>query len=118
MTESAWHTVCPTGELKDELATEFKMDESPAFVISHKGRLHAFINRCPHLGIELNWMPGRFLDIDRSFIQCATHGALFTLDSGFCIAGPCQGEALFRLETRIYQGQVQVRTPEQPAPDR
>jgi nitrite reductase/ring-hydroxylating ferredoxin subunit len=44
---------------------------------------------CPHLGIPLNWAPERFLDLDGTLIQCSSHGALFQIDSGECIAGPC-----------------------------
>lgn len=106
-----WQTVCRREELQENRAVEFTVNETPGFVLAHKGRLTAFVNRCPHLGIELNWMPGRFLDVDQCFIQCATHGALFTTDRGQCIAGPCQGEALTALETREQDGQVLVRVP-------
>ncbi|SDW91238.1 Rieske (2Fe-2S) protein [Marinobacter mobilis] len=112
MTDSSWHTACALNALEDKQAAEFTLDDTPGFVIAHKGELRAYVNRCPHLGIELNWMPGRFLDAEQCFIQCATHGALFSLDKGLCIAGPCQGEALQQLDTRIDQDQILVRFPE------
>jgi len=35
-----------------------------------------------------------------SLIQCATHGALFLIESGECIAGPCAGQSLTALPGR------------------
>lgn len=106
-----WHDACPVDAVNANQGVEFMIDDTPGFVIAHKDSYHAYVNRCPHLGIELNWMPGRFLDSDHCFIQCATHGALFTLDQGLCVAGPCQGDALTPLETRVKDAQLQVRLP-------
>jgi nitrite reductase/ring-hydroxylating ferredoxin subunit len=62
----------------------------------------AYENRCPHQGTPLDWMPDQFLDRTGRHLICATHGALFTLERGLCIAGPCLGDHLKRvpLETR------------------
>lgn len=72
----------------------------------------AYVNKCPHMGVELNWMPGRFMDSDNLFLQCATHGALFKPGDGECIAGPCQGDVLTALEVREHEGGLEVRLPE------
>jgi len=56
--------------------------------------LYLYRNRCPHAGLPLNWAPDRFLDSTRRFILCAAHGAMFAIDSGDCIAGPCPGASL------------------------
>ena len=82
--------------------------EVTGFVFVRNEQLKAYLNRCPHLGIELNWMPGRFMDSDQCFIQCATHGALFKPEDGHCIAGPCQGDALTPLETQLEGSTVWV----------
>ncbi|MDC0664013.1 Rieske (2Fe-2S) protein [Marinobacter sp. SS21] len=108
---ASWQVVCRREELAHSQVIEFTVNETPGFVLAHQGKLTAFVNRCPHLGIELNWMPGRFLDANQSFIQCATHGALFTIDQGQCIVGPCQGDALTVLNTREQDGEVLVRVP-------
>lgn len=65
--------------------------------IRRDGRLHCYLNRCPHRGTELDWRPGRFLDPSRRFLQCATHGALFEIATGRCVAGPCAGASLERV---------------------
>ena len=82
------------------------------FALRHDGEMRAYVNQCPHLGIELNWMPGRFMDSDGCFIQCATHGALFLPKSGECIAGPCQGDALTPLEVVERPDGIYIRPPE------
>ena len=42
----------------------------------------------------LDWVPDRFMSEDGSYIMCATHGALFEIEDGDCIAGPCAGDRL------------------------
>jgi len=50
-----------------------------------------YLNRCAHTGLELDWVPGRFLDSERRWLICAAHGALYEPGSGACAAGPCAG---------------------------
>jgi nitrite reductase/ring-hydroxylating ferredoxin subunit len=113
-----WQTVCQYTDLVPGEFVEFQIEQAEpdpdtlpltGFLFLDGQTLRAYINQCPHMGVELNWMPGRFMDIDNLFIQCSTHGALFKPGSGECIAGPCQGEALTALEARINCGAVQVR---------
>jgi len=68
----------------------------PAFVVRFGGRVYAYLNRCAHVWVELDWQPGRFFTVERDYLICASHGALFEPESGFCVAGPCRGG---RLET-------------------
>ncbi|OZG70047.1 ferredoxin [Hahella sp. CCB-MM4] len=88
---------CPT-QLLDSIpegqSKGINLDQHNLFVIHHQGRYYAYLNQCPHLGIELEWMPDQFLDHARQFIHCATHGALFLIKTGKCISGPCQGQSL------------------------
>lgn len=117
----SWQRVCHPAELREGQFVEFTlvkgnpeqqtMDQR-GFVFRRSGKVYGYLNRCPHLGIELNWMPGRFMDADNCFIQCATHGALFLPDSGECIAGPCQGDALIPLEVTETGDDILVRGPE------
>lgn len=54
----------------------------------------AYRNRCPHTGAPLEWEPDRFLDFTGTLIQCGLHGALFRLEDGYCLAGPCVRQRL------------------------
>lgn len=67
---------------------------APAFVVRYNGRACAFLNRCAHASVELDWEPGQFFDPTRVYLICSTHGAIYEPDSGRCIAGPCKGALL------------------------
>jgi len=116
-----WQSVCSTADLQPGQFIEFRLTVKArepegmpltGFLFLDDGEPRAYLNQCPHLGIELNWMPGRFMDSDNLFLQCSTHGALFKTGSGECIAGPCQGDALTALELREQHGQWQIRLPD------
>lgn len=68
--------------------------------------LHAYYNHCPHTGAPLDWMPDRFLSLDRRHIQCAIHGALFQLHDGACLYGPCQGRGLTPVAIEVVDGEL------------
>ena len=84
-------------------------EELRIFVIQKDGRRYAYLNRCPHTGVNLDWTPDRFLDWTGRLIQCATHGALFRIEDGHCIAGPCAGRNLVPLPVRDAEGYIEVR---------
>lgn len=89
-----------TIELHDEDALEL-------FLLKQDGHVRAYLNHCPHLGIPLNWQPDNFMSLEGTHIQCSTHGALFQLEDGHCIAGPCRGEDLTPLNIDINkQGEI------------
>ncbi len=69
-------------------------------VVNHDGALHAWVNRCPHVGTPLDLWDNEFLSEDQRTLVCATHGAVFAPDSGRCLAGPCAGDALKPLPVR------------------
>ena len=78
---------------------DLNLDDKPraAFVIRFDGVVHAYVNSCPHMGTELDWQPGQFFDESGLYLICATHGAVFAPDSGYCGGGPCRGQTLLRL---------------------
>ena len=56
-----------------------------------RGRVHAYLNRCSHVAMEMDWRPNQFFDLTGQHLVCATHGALFRPDTGQCIGGPGRG---------------------------
>ena len=85
--------------------------EHHLIAIKKDGQLHLYLNRCPHRGIPLEWLPDQFLDLDRAFIQCSTHGALFQIETGECIQGPCQGQSLTPIPFSIKDGTIYLKRP-------
>jgi nitrite reductase/ring-hydroxylating ferredoxin subunit len=65
--------------------------EREAFVVRYRGRAVAYLNRCAHVGLELDWIAGQFLDGDGRRLICAAHGALYDPNTGACAEGPCAG---------------------------
>jgi nitrite reductase/ring-hydroxylating ferredoxin subunit len=78
------------------------------FIVRRGEYVTAFVNSCPHTGAPLNWNPHQFLDLEGEFIQCSLHGALFRLDDGFCVRGPCVGQSLQSLGVTQMQGAIWV----------
>ena len=92
--------LCAPQELAEGQSRGFVLDQLNLLAVRRDGQVHAYINRCPHRGIALEWRPDDFLDDSRSLIRCATHGALFLIESGECVAGPCSGQSLKALSCR------------------
>jgi nitrite reductase/ring-hydroxylating ferredoxin subunit len=63
----------------------------PAFAVRYEGKVYAFLNRCAHLPMELDWKPGKFFDGAGLVLICSTHGAIYSPQTGRCLGGPCEG---------------------------
>lgn len=68
--------------------------DEPAFVVRFRGQVRAYVNRCAHTPIELDWQHGKFFDHSGLYLVCATHGALYAPESGRCLGGRCDGRGL------------------------
>jgi nitrite reductase/ring-hydroxylating ferredoxin subunit len=86
--------LCNSDQLAEGTSRGFDIDGVKLLAVRRSGQVYVYENNCPHRGIPLEWQPDRFLDDSASLIQCATHGALFLIESGECIAGPCEGKSL------------------------
>ncbi len=62
-----------------------------AFAVRYRGRAYAYLNRCTHVAMELDFQPDRFFDDSGEWLLCATHGAVYQPDTGACAGGPCRG---------------------------
>lgn len=80
----------------------------PAFVVRHDGVARAYLNRCAHVAVELDWPSGQFFDDSGLYLVCATHGATYRAADGRCVGGPCRGSSLVALQTRESNGKVWV----------
>lgn len=87
-------------------------------LVVRRGRqAFCYLNSCPHTGGPLDWMPDQFLSLDKLHIQCATHAALFRIEDGSCIAGPCSGDALTPVPVFVEGGRVILPASSLPAVD-
>jgi nitrite reductase/ring-hydroxylating ferredoxin subunit len=100
--------LCQLDQIEEGSAKGFEIDDKPIFAVHKDGEYFVYQNKCPHLQIELEWMPDQYLDKDGALIHCSTHGALFLIDSGECISGPCLGEKLTVIEHTIENNVLMV----------
>jgi nitrite reductase/ring-hydroxylating ferredoxin subunit len=86
-------------------------EEVEAFVVNVGGAFHAWVNRCRHVPMGLDWVENQFFTEDRQYVQCATHGAYYVPDTGECIAGPPCGRSLVRIPLLVDGGVIMAGDP-------
>ena len=82
--------------------------DAAAFVIRYDGTVHAYLNSCAHIPVELDWMEGEFFDRSGLYLICATHGATYDPATGQCIMGPCKGQRLTPVTVEEHGGNVYI----------
>ncbi|WP_420140497.1 Rieske (2Fe-2S) protein [Sphingomonas sp.] len=81
------------------------------------GRFHGFVVRrgdgvfgyrdtCPHMGLPLAQTLDDYLTVHGALIRCSWHGALFTVDDGRCVGGPCAGASLTPWPVAVRDGDI------------
>jgi nitrite reductase/ring-hydroxylating ferredoxin subunit len=88
--------LCASGDLLDSAdAVPFDVvycgQTCYAFAVRFYGTVHAYLNRCSHVPMEMDYQPNRFFDLTGQWLICATHGAMYRPETGECRAGPCRG---------------------------
>ena len=78
------------------------------FAVRRGEAVFVYVNSCPPVGLPLEIQPHRFLDRAGELIVCAAHGARFRPEDGHCVSGPCTGDALEAVPTRIEAGMIWV----------
>jgi nitrite reductase/ring-hydroxylating ferredoxin subunit len=112
MTETVF--LCNSDELLDSAqAVSFDVRHGtrncPAFAIRFEGHVHAYLNRCAHVPMEMDFVPNRFFDASGQYLICATHGAMYQPQTGACRGGPCRG-GLVKIEVSERDGVVHWHT--------
>lgn len=87
-------------------------DVIPAFVVHYDYQYFAYLNRCGHIAIQLDYMPGEFFSDDGDTLICATHGAEYAPDTGACLGGPCYGVGLEQLTIEHRDGHLYLDAPD------
>lgn len=80
-----------------------------AFCVRFEGLVHAYVNRCVHIPMEMDYQPNRFFDASGQWLLCATHGATYHPATGECVAGPCSGR-LMKIDVQERDGVVHWHT--------
>jgi nitrite reductase/ring-hydroxylating ferredoxin subunit len=90
--------LCGLDEIASPGAREFRFREGDSlfagFVVRQGGAVVGYVDSCPHAGWPLAGPSGRFLTREGDLILCGGHGALFRIEDGLCVAGPCADKRL------------------------
>jgi len=103
--------ICDAAALSDSgpgvrFSVEYFGERAPAFVVRYRGKAHAYLNRCAHVAMELDWQEGVFFDSSGRDLLCSTHGAVYDTASGRCVGGPCNGSPLVKLRIEERGGKI------------
>lgn len=102
----------PTGirvsDIPEGASKGFALDGEKYLIVNKAGGFYVYRNSCPHIGIALEWVEDQFLDSTKSVIQCANHGALFVIETGKCVAGPCTGQKLHAVTHQIIDSEIYI----------
>jgi nitrite reductase/ring-hydroxylating ferredoxin subunit len=103
------------GELRPGETKKFLLrcegQEIEGFVLNYAGEHHAYVNRCRHVPMSLDWVENQFFTEDGRFVQCATHGAYYRPETGECVAGPPCGRVLVRIPLRVDGDEIVAECP-------
>lgn len=80
-----------------------------AFAVRYQGQAHAYLNRCGHIPMEMDYVEGQFFDATGQWLMCATHGAAYSPDFGQCVEGPC-ARGLVKIPLSEVAGKVRWHT--------
>jgi len=102
--------LCAVDDIPEDGSTGFVAeigDKKIAVMAIRKGvDVFVYENECPHIGAPLDFKPGQFLTHDKEYIICSTHAALFRIEDGECIDGPCFGYHLIQINVEVRDGSV------------
>jgi nitrite reductase/ring-hydroxylating ferredoxin subunit len=100
--------LCAFNDIAESEAQSFTVENTSLFAVKHDNQMYVYENSCPHLGISLEFQPNQFLDVEKRFIQCSNHNALFEIESGLCLSGPCQGKSLRKIPFVLHEQKILV----------
>lgn len=99
--------ICKLNDIDDGYARGFdvmsKQQLMSIICVRQGQQVFAYKNSCPHTGVNLEWIADQFLDDTQQYLVCSTHGALFQVEDGLCVSGPCHGESLQKLSIEQQQ---------------
>jgi nitrite reductase/ring-hydroxylating ferredoxin subunit len=109
--------VGPAAEIAEGQSRKFLFvragQEIEAFAFRRNGELHAYLNRCRHVPMTMDWIENRFFTEEGDYILCATHGACYVPETGECVEGPPRGKFLVRVPLEVEGGELVATLPDE-----
>lgn len=106
--------LCSFAELADGHARGFEVRglQRKVVIVRKGGRIFGYLDSCPHYegGTPMAWRTDRYLNGEGTHLACHSHGALFDIETGECVLGPCLGQSLTRVALRLSAvGEVELQ---------
>ena len=76
------------------------------FVVRRGDTAWGYVDRCPHMGLPLAQKLDGYMTPRGDLIACSWHAALFAVETGECVGGPCPGTRLTPWPVAIVDGEV------------
>jgi nitrite reductase/ring-hydroxylating ferredoxin subunit len=98
-------TLCAVADVPDGGARVVERGGEKTIVVVRRGEhVWAYVNRCPHFSVPLDFEPGEIACYRGQVLMCAHHSALFRFEDGHCIEGPCAGAGLDAVQVVVADG--------------
>jgi nitrite reductase/ring-hydroxylating ferredoxin subunit len=95
----------PDGKARN-FVLEMKAGRFHGFVVRRGESVHGYLDRCAHMALPLAHTLDGYLTEDGSLIQCHWHGALYRIEDGVCVGGPCSGARLQAWPVAVRDGVI------------
>nr|ABU50911.1 hypothetical protein [Pseudomonas sp. WBC-3] len=106
--------LCKLDDIKEGGALGLPGPQHPhpeGLVVVRRGdSVWAYVNRCPHFSVPLNFQPQTFCTYRSQILMCAHHSAMFRFEDGQCVDGPCKGAQLESVPIRLVDRVVILET--------
>ncbi|PVX30103.1 Rieske (2Fe-2S) protein [Sphingomonas pokkalii] len=106
-------TLGPLALIADGTARNFVLEMRAGrfhgFIVRQGDAVFGYVDRCAHMPVPLSQQLDAYLTPDGTHIQCSWHGALYRIDDGRCVGGPCTGAQLLLWPVGVQDGMLITR---------
>ena len=93
------------------VVVQLKAGRFHGFIVRRGDAVFGYVDRCPHMGLPLAKVLDDYLAPAGDLIVCSWHSALFQIETGTCVGGPCKGARLTSWPVRVQDGVLLTDTP-------
>ena len=97
--------IIPDGKARN-FVLEMKAGRFHGFVVRQGEAVHGYVDRCAHMALPLAQQLDDYLTPDGGLIACSWHGALYRIEDGVCVGGPCAGARLQTWAVAVRDGMI------------
>lgn len=96
-------TLIPDGKARG-FVLQMRAGRFHGFVVRRGAAAFGYVDRCPHMGLPLAQVLDDYLTPSGDLVACSWHSALFEVETGTCVGGPCTGQRLTPWPVTVQDG--------------